>query len=37
LVNWTTIATLTNSTGSTQFIDPAAAGFPRRFYRAATP
>ncbi len=37
LVNWTTIATLSNSTGSTQFVDPAAAGFPRRFYRAATP
>ena len=37
LVNWATIATLTNSTGSTQFIDPAATGFPRRFYRAAAP
>jgi hypothetical protein len=37
LLNWITLATLTNTTGSTQFIDPAAAGFPRRFYRAATP
>jgi hypothetical protein len=33
LSNWITLATLTNSTGSTNFID-SAAGFSKRFYRA---
>jgi hypothetical protein len=33
LTNWTTIATLTNLTGTMPFTDPA-TNFPRRFYRA---
>jgi hypothetical protein len=33
LVNWTTIATLTNTTGTTLFTDPT-SGLNRRFYRA---
>ncbi len=33
LSNWVTLATLTNSTGLTNFTD-SAAGFSKRFYRA---
>ena len=37
LVNWATIATLTNQSGAGVFIDSASPGFNRRFYRAFTP
>jgi len=37
LVNWTTIATLTNTGGASLFADPAVSGFNRRFYRAVLP
>lgn len=33
LLDWTVLATMTNSTGATNFTDPA-TNFPRRFYRA---
>ena len=33
LSNWTSVATLTNDTGTYPFVDAAATG-PRRFYRA---
>ena len=34
LVNWTPLVTLTNSNGSVNLVDPAAARFNQRFYRA---
>src|SRR5262249_8868283 len=37
LLNWTTIATLTNTTGTLTFTDPAATNLASRFYRAAVP
>jgi hypothetical protein len=37
LVNWQTIATVTNLTGAIQFIDPANTNYPHRFYREVTP
>ncbi len=33
LTNWTTLATLTNLTGTIQFRDAASTNLPRRFYR----
>ncbi len=33
LTNWTTLATLTNLTGTIQFRDNASTNLPRRFYR----
>jgi hypothetical protein len=33
LVNWTSLVTLTNVTGTISFLDPA-TNFSRRFYRA---
>jgi glucuronoarabinoxylan endo-1,4-beta-xylanase len=37
LLNWQTIATLTNFTGTMQFTDPVATNFNRRFYQMVTP
>jgi hypothetical protein len=37
LTSWTTIATVTNTTGSVLFIDETATNLSRRFYRAVTP
>jgi uncharacterized repeat protein (TIGR03803 family) len=34
LVNWVTLATLSDTNGSVQFIDTTAPSFPSRFYRA---
>jgi len=36
LVNWSTLATVTNSTGAVQVADSVSAGWPRKFYRAIT-
>lgn len=36
LANWSTLATVTNSTGAAQVIDNVSAGWPRKFYRAIT-
>jgi hypothetical protein len=33
LANWTNLCTVTNTTGTTNFLDPA-ANLDRRFYRA---
>jgi len=35
LLNWTDLVTLTNTSGTVQFLDSAAATFPQRFYRAS--
>ena len=37
LVTWGTVATMTNSSGTMQYTDPAAGNFDRRFYRAVSP
>ena len=37
LLDWQTIATLTNFTGTVQFTDPAATNFNCRFYQLVTP
>lgn len=37
LVDWVTLYTGTNATGTIQFTDPAASSFGRRFYRAVAP
>jgi hypothetical protein len=37
LLDWTPFVTLRSSTGSLQFVDPAAAWFPMRFYRTVEP
>jgi hypothetical protein len=37
LVNWTPLITLSNSTGTVQFTDPATPTFMQRFYRAVIP
>jgi len=34
LVNWTPLAALTNLYGTSEFLDPAATSFSRRYYRA---
>lgn len=36
LTRWTTIATLTNETGTISFVDDTVNGFPWRFYRTRT-
>jgi hypothetical protein len=35
LLNWTSIGSVVLTGGTANFVDPAAANFPRRFYRAA--
>jgi hypothetical protein len=35
--SWTTLATLTNASGSLQYTDTTATNFPRRFYRTVSP
>jgi hypothetical protein len=35
--NWTTIITITNTSGTSVFTDSAATNFTRRFYRAVSP
>ena len=37
LLNWQTIASVTNVTGTVQFTDPGATNFNRRFYRLVMP
>ncbi len=37
LLNWSPVATLTNTTGTIRFADPASPGIPNRFYRSWTP
>jgi hypothetical protein len=37
LVDWQTVATLTNLTGAAQFTDPSISNVPYRFYRVVTP
>jgi hypothetical protein len=37
LGSWTTLATVTNTSGTNLFTDAVAAGFDRRFYRLAAP
>jgi hypothetical protein len=37
LLNWQTLATLTNSTGTVQFTDSSVTNFNRRYYRLVTP
>ena len=36
LVNWSTLATVTNATGAVQVADSISAGWPRKYYRAIT-
>ena len=36
LLNWSTLATVTNSTGAVQVADSVSSGWPRKFYRAIT-
>lgn len=33
LVNWTTLAAITNSSGTVSYTDPLSTSYPRRFYR----
>ncbi|MGC3960354.1 MAG: hypothetical protein QM813_21235 [Verrucomicrobiota bacterium] len=37
LSGWSTLATITNTSGTNLFTDVTAGGFSRRFYRLATP
>jgi hypothetical protein len=37
LLDWQTLATLTNSTGTVQFTDSSVTNFNRRYYRLVTP